>query len=404
MTTVIRDRYPSMLISLSRKVLLAAALMALLIGSTAIAQWEPEVKLSTSEGAASLNENMGRCIVADAGMVHAVWSSQKDNARAVYYRRSEDSGKTWSPAMRVSGESSSDSFPLLAESAGTVHLVYLRGFGTPDAASYYRRSNDGGKTWDKEVLLGKTKWWAGVAAAGDMVYVSLNTLSPDDAKNSVVYFRRSADRGVTWEPTQQISTAAPRVGGRAEDPGIMADGSHVYLVWNDNRDAEAGKGMSVYFRYSADSGKTWGTETALTHAPQYTYFPTISVNGANLDLCYGDRQPGQYDIFYMRSSDFGATWTAARRLALDPGERFYPSVVRDGSNVHVVWMSKDGITYQHSGDSGATWERAVDLAKKGVSPFVTVGGDTVHVIFASQRDGSSGLYYIRNSTANVPAR
>lgn len=404
MTSVFRDRHLSMFTSSSRKVLLAAALMMLLIGSTALAQWEPEVKLSTNEGAASLNENMGRCIVAEAGMVHVVWSAQKNNARAVYYRRSEDSGTTWSPAMRVSGEASSDSFPLLAQSAGTVHLVYLRGFGTPDAASYYRRSTDGGKTWDKEVLLGNTKWWAGVAAAGDMVYVSLNTLSPDDAKNSGVYFRRSADRGVTWEPVQRISTAAPRAGGRAEDPAVMADGNHVYVVWNDNRDAEAGKGMSVYFRHSADFGKTWGSETALTHAPQYTYFPTISAKGASLDVGFGDRQTGQYDIFTMRSPDFGATWSAAQRVVPDPGERFYPSLIRDGVNVYIVWMSKDGIMYEHSGDGGATWGPAVKLAQKGVSPFIAVGGDTVHVIFASQRDGSSGLYHIRNSTANKPAQ
>ena len=41
-----------------------------------------------------------------------------------------------------------------------------------------------------------------------MVYVSLNTVYADDAKNSVVYFRRSADNGTTWDAQQQISLYA----------------------------------------------------------------------------------------------------------------------------------------------------------------------------------------------------
>src|SRR5262249_55768855 len=154
------------------------------------------------------------------------------------YKRSNDKGVTWQKEVRVSAEPGADSMPLLARSDTALHLVYQKHARTPDAASYYRRSLDGGQTWGDEVLLGKTVFWPAVAVSGANVYVSMNTMYPGDDKNSVVYFRRSLDNGLTWEPQQQISESVRRPHGRSEDPAIVADGKYVHLVWNDNRDVE----------------------------------------------------------------------------------------------------------------------------------------------------------------------
>ncbi len=234
----------------------------LLVSSTAVAQLGPDVKLSTNETSAALNENMGRCLLANGNALHVVWMDTKDDDHAIYYKSSTDSGATWTSDYRISGTPGADSNPLLAQSGSVLHLVFLRNIGTRQSSSYYKRSTDGGLTWGPDVLLGKTKWWPGVAAAGHQVYVSLNTVYADDEKNSVVYFRRSTDDGATWEPQQRISQAARRTSGRSEDPAIVADGQYVHLVWNDNRDAIPGKGMAVYYRRSSDMGVTWGPETA----------------------------------------------------------------------------------------------------------------------------------------------
>ncbi len=231
------------------------------------ADWGPDVKLSTNETSARLNENIGHCLIARGTTLHAVWMDVQGGDGAIHYRRSADRGVTWSDDVRLSPNPGFDSNPLIAQSGTTLHLVFLRNAGTANAASYYKRSIDGGATWGPDALLGTSKWWPGVAAAGSMVYVSLNTVYADDAKNSVVYFRRSMDNGATWEEQQQISAAPRRTGGRSEDPAIMADGNNVQLVWNDNRDAMPGKGMAVYYRRSTNRGKTWAPEAALTRAP-----------------------------------------------------------------------------------------------------------------------------------------
>jgi len=360
------------------------------------AQWSPDTKLSTNEISAGLNENMGQAIVADGATVRVVWSDMGQNAGTIYYKQSQDGGVTWGPDTRLSGESGHDTNALLAVSGSNVHVVFLRNGGTPQSASCYKRSTDGGKTWGPDVLLGDTKWWPGVAAAGDMVYVSLNTRV--DETNSEVFFRRSTDNGATWEPRQQISNAP----GRSEDPAIVAAGDYVHLVWNDNRDTLPGKGMAVYYRRSADKGKTWGPETALTHAPDYTYFPSICLSGSNADIAYGDRQTGHYDIYHLHSGDFGSTWGPKEQITNTPGDEFYPAILRDGQNLHLTWSSVAGLMYQHSGSGGARWDPPVVLTAKGSSAFIAAAGEVMHVIFRSQRDGHGAIYYKRNPTGNQP--
>ncbi|MBI3828489.1 MAG: exo-alpha-sialidase [Planctomycetes bacterium] len=378
-------------------------LAILTLSGTAQAQWEPEVKLSSGEGNGSLNENMGRCIIASGDAVHAVWCEHKDKDHAIYYRRSNDKGATWDAAVRLSEKPGADSWPLLALSGNTLHLVFLRNGNSPEAASYYKRSTDGGKTWGPDVLLGKTKFWPGVASSGSMVYVALNTLAAEG--NTEVYVRRSLDSGETWKPQEQISNAP----GRSEDPAIAACGKHVYLVWNDNRDSftAKGKGMAVYYRHSEDQGATWGPETAQTHAPEFTYMPTIFPTEKEADILYTDHGSGPFAIYHMHSADAGATWDAKKeKLPQSDAPKAYPSIVRDGANVHVVWGEAGKLMYLHSGDGGAHWDPAETLAKENVLPFafIAVAGDVVHVQWVEKRNGQATVFSKRNLTGNAAVK
>jgi hypothetical protein len=367
------------------------------------AEWGEETRLSSKDARASLNENMGHCLIARGRTLHAVWTEAKGTDSAIHYQRSTDQGASWSDDIRISPTPGSDSFPLLAQSGTTLHLVFLRKNGTPQAASYYKRSTDGGMTWDSDVLLGSTKFWPGVAAAGERVYVSLNTVYEDEPRSSVVYFRRSTDNGKTWEDQQLISTAPRRAGGRAEDPAISADGKNVQLVWNDNRDSAPGKGMAVYCRRSSDGGKTWGRESALTRAPEYTYCPSISLAGSHADVVYADRQSGRYDIYHIHSPDLGETWSEKKQMTRTTVGELYPAVVRDGPNVHLTWFSRDGISYLRSRDGGTGWDSVASLTKQGAMPFIAAADEAVYVLFTSQRDGYSAVYFKRDLTGNRAA-
>jgi hypothetical protein len=383
------------------KTKLSFVLCLIFIAAAAVsAQWSQDRKLSTTDSATQLNENMGTCLVACGDTLHAVWCDTKNNGSAIYYKRSIDTGVTWGPDTRLSATPGHAEFPAIACAGSTLHLVFRDSRGAQNA-SYYKRSQDGGATWEPDVFLDTAYWWPSVAASGPLVYVVLNdTIITNGVSNSEVYFRRSLDNGNSWGALQRISNAA----GRSEDPAIATDGAHVYLAWNDNRTGV----MQTWFRISTDSGVTWGPERQLTSSTVFAYSPMIHVYGHDVYIPWEDRRNNNnFDIYLIHSSDFGATWGTEERLSQDAGASAYPDLARDGQNIHMVWFNiPGGLCYLHSGDAGATWDQAVNLvdsASQPMQPFIAVTGPVVHVIWTDMRDGHRAIYYKRNPTGNVAA-
>jgi len=368
--------------------------------SVCLAQWEPDRKLSTTDSAATLNENMARCVVTCADTVHVIWCDTRNNGSAIYYKRSSDQGTTWGPDTRLSGTPGFAGFPTLAVSGTNVHLVF-RDQRTGRYCSYYKRSTDGGWNWGQDVFISDStlfNWWPAIAAVGPRVYVALNM----DTVNSEVYFRRSTDNGETWDTIQRISNAP----GRSEDPCIAASDSNVHIVWNEFRHGGGGH-SEVYYRRSSDQGVTWGPETRLTHDTAMSYSPTVYPRGSNVDVAWEDNRDGNFEIYHKRSTDYGLTWGPDQRLTTDSAVSVYPSVVADGANTHIVWFGLSGgagIFYLHSSDGGASWDpidTLVSAASSPAAPFIDFAGPILHVIWKDMRDGHGAIYYKRNLTGNV---
>ena len=328
-----------------RKLVIAASALAGVFVACLHADWEPDQKLSTSDSAAMLNENMGRCLVACGDTLHVVWFDTQNNGSAILYKRSSDEGTTWGPDTRLSGYPGTADFPTLAVSGPMLHLAF-RDSRTGDYRSYYKRSTDGGRTWGADVDIGNSgvfNWWPAIASVGANVYVALN----EDTVNSEVYFRRSTDNGTTWDTVQRISNAP----GRSEDPCIAACGSCIHIVWNDFRNGGAGQ-SEVYYRRSTDQGLTWGPETRLTNALGMSYSPTAYPSDSNVDVAWEDNRDTNFSIYRKRSTDFGLTWGSDERLTMDTVGYYYPSILVDGLQIHMVWFS-------FAGTSSSTFTRAM---------------------------------------------
>ncbi len=359
------------------------------------AQWGPDIKLSTTETDAKTNENSGPCLAVSGRTLHVVWYDNKDKGSAIFYKHSTDGGATWSTDTRLCDYAGRADFPAVAVSGSTV-LVTFRDYRNGHAASYSKRSLDGGETWEGDVFHKNTEWWPSCAAVGPNLYMALEDLPSKD--NSEIYFRKSTDCGKTWDAIQQISNAP----GRSEDPSISASGDYVHIAWNDNRTGI----MQTFYRRSPDKGVTWGPETQLTTTTGFTYMPMLYADDSNVDLVWGDRRNGKdFELYHKHSGDFGLTWEAAECLM--PGVKGgYPAIARDGKNVHIVWPGA-GLFYLHSGDGGATWDPVVTLLPGAFGPgrvpyaFIAVSGPALHVIWADHRDGHGAIYYKSSPTANA---
>ncbi|MEK7829731.1 MAG: sialidase family protein [Acidobacteriota bacterium] len=107
-----------------------------------------------------------------------------------------------------------------------------------------------------------------------------------------IYYRRSTDGGQTWEPTQRL-TNSPLPSMR---PSIALAGNDLHVVWFDYRDGNA----EVYYKHSPDAGANWMPDERLTTAPGDSLHPTVAVNAGAVHVVWFDNRDGNSEIYYKR--------------------------------------------------------------------------------------------------------
>lgn len=373
------------------------------------AQWGPIVKLSTNEVDTRQNENMGQCLAIVGNTLHVVWyDTISPKEAAIFYKRSLDGGKTWGNDTRLSPASVIDGDPLLAACGSSVHVVFWRNpYNTfngisPPSLSYYKRSTDGGSTWEPEMMVAtNVTFWPGLACSGNYVYISLNTQVTADSE---VFFLSSSNNGASFNPRYQISN---KLNGRSEDPSMTAFGNHVYIVWNDNRLDLTN--LQLYYRHSADNGQTWGPETALSALPMRCYSPTVCANGNSVIAMMDNRSSQRIASF--RSTNGGATFSPPIEIESIVANTGYPLIAIDQNNVHVTFGVIRGVNnyYLKSSDGGVTWSPPQIIATWPVSApflsgptFVAVSGTVVHLSWSMLvAPGHNAIFYTNNPTGNL---
>jgi len=357
------------------------------------AQWSFPVKLSPNATKAQLNENMGPCLAVSGDTLHVIWFDYRSKGTAIYYTRSIDTGLTWSVPVALTDTIGDADFPSIAVSNGSnVHVAWRDNrFG--HYASFYKRSTNGGNSWEADFCLdSNTVFWPGIAAYGSMVVVSLNKLAnPLDNTNTEVYFMHSLDNGTIWGSEQRISNAPLR----SEDPAIAIEGTYIHLVWNDNRTDT----MSTFYSHSLDTGTIFTADTELIDGGVETYSTMVCLNGSHVDVVSGNANPThEFNIVLKQSSDYGMTWGQYKQLTNGNNSDAYPYLVRDSMNMHLVYpqLSTHNAWYLYSSDGGTTWSSPL-LIGNGGQPYIAYTGQTLHVIWPD----SGLIYYKRNPSGNI---
>ncbi len=343
------------------------------------------MNISPGTTSIGMNENAGQCLVKVGDTLRITYSDRSTAMAKIMYNQSHDQGLTWGTPVQLF-TSLNCGFTAIASSGSNVHIVWMDSLGS-DRASYYRRSLDGGVTWDPIICLDSvTKFWPGIACSGNLVIATLNK---DLAGNTEVFIKRSLDNGSTWLPEQQISNAP----NRSEDPAITMLGNDVHLSWNDKRSGI----MNIYYCHSADGGATWGTETGLTTTDSYTSM--VCADGNHVDVPHGLRIGTTFDLGLAESADTGTTWPPNQLLTNTPAlSELYPFMVRDGLNMHLVHIGPGGTNYIHSADGGTTWDAPLLLGASNGQPFIAYTACALHVIFGN----AGAIYYMRNPIGNCP--
>lgn len=234
---------------------------------------------------------------------------------------------------------------------------------------------------------------AQVAVSGSKVYVVWHDSTPG---NNEIYFDKSTDGGATWPAAQRLTNNA----GSSEAPRIAVSGSNVYVVWWDTTPGN----VEIYFKKSADGGVTWQAAQKLTNNTGSSYSPRIAVSGSKIYVVWWDNTPGNYEIFFKKSTDGGATWQAAQRLTNTAGDSQFPRMAINGSNIYVVWSDNTSgsfdVFFRRSSNGGATWQAAQNLSNNAGSSrdaVIAVSGSNVYIAWDDNTPGKFRIYFRKSA-------
>jgi len=269
--------------------------------------------------------------------LHVVWRDLTPGTWEIYYSKSTDGGSSWI-TKRLTWNSGWSWDPALAvDSNNNLHVVWED--DTPGHWEiYYKKSTDGGSSWITKRLTWNSDWSYSPAIAVDSnnnLYVVWVDESPG---NSEIYYSKSIDGGSSWT-TKRLSWTS----GCSSSPAIAVDSNnHLHVVW---KDYTPGNG-EIYYKKSTDGGSSWTTKR-LTWNSGDSLSPAIAIDSNNhLHVVWMDSTPGKCEIYYKKSTDGGSSWTT-KRLTWNSGDSLSPAIAIDSNNhLHVVWSDNTPGNYE----------------------------------------------------------
>jgi hypothetical protein len=193
--------------------------------------------------------------------------------------------------------------PAVAADPGAPYVYQMTTrYGGAQAEIIFRRSVDGGATWEADQLFEPNSGDPMIEVADDGTVYALGIVG----NQWDLLLKRSFDHGLTWDdPPIDI------IGGHGRDTWgdrpvlvISPDGQDVYVAYNRG---------DIYAVASHDGGATFDTEVQITSNGRqwFTSAGAVAPNGdvyfAAAD--YSDDYTGPTDINVLRSTDDGASWT-----------------------------------------------------------------------------------------------
>ncbi len=243
-----------------------------------------------------------------------------------------------------------------------------------------------------------------------------------------VYFNRSADGGVTWQPEDLWLDAAKDQEGGSAEPGLALDGKGgVFVIWK----TETKDGVwAIRFRQSLDHGTTWPLVTPRLNPLGGGVAPQIAVDSTgHVYVAWFEKAgpppaappsplPGlpaptpfltNFQIYFATSADAGKTWSSPVRLdhGTTLGAAWFPRLSSDNTgHVYVVWKDPRhetaSVYFNTSSDYGKTWlahDLRLDHSPNDAEAPQIASDQTGHlyVVWHDLRSGRHDIYFNRST-------
>ncbi len=177
-------------------------------------------------------------IAASSGCVHLVWNDNRTGIMQTWYRHSFDNGVTWGAETQLTNAPLFSYCPMIIATIGYVDVVRADRDASNNFHIMYKRSLDSGMTWSSEQELsnnGTSSGYPVIKRDGENVHVVWWDFSGD------LKYCHSSDGGVTWGSAQSLVTYAAN---KPTEPFIALSATMLHVIWLDSREGHP----EVYYK------------------------------------------------------------------------------------------------------------------------------------------------------------
>jgi PKD domain/BNR repeat-like domain len=340
-----------------------------------------------------------------AGNINVVWEDDTATNSNILFSRSNDRGLTYSSPKNLSKSSGYSFNPRIAvDSQGGINVVWVD--PTPGNQDiFFSRSTDGGVTFSAPKNLSNDR----PDSASPQIAVdaggNISVVWENDNITFGIFFSHSTDGGVTF--SAPVNLATNPTGSYAPQIALGADGS-INLVWEDDFNFQS----DISFSRSTDKGTTFSAPKNISHNAGNSSSSQIALDASgNIDVVWVDNTPGNFVILFSRSTDKGATFSSAKNISIT-GNSLAPQIGVDASgNVHVAWQENTpavfnyDIFFARSLDGGATFSAAQNLSNNpgnSSNPWMTVDASgNINLAWTDTTPGRAKIFFARSLDAGA---
>lgn len=318
-----------------------------------------------------------------------------------------------------------DRSPEIVASGRTLHTVWMSNVGYSPCYLSYRRSTDGGRTWQNRVILQTydDQSFNSVVAGdstrltvdGDDVHiVQRRSIPGSDGHYELDYFR-STNGGVSFEPARVILRG--RTGWNVVASRISATGGKVAIAFGYN--ANWNPDPSGHVLVSLDRGESFVAVPAVADAyDTYDYnwgvIACMDLKWLNGRIVSVWKTNGTVPFVSAVSNLEATSFTTVSLLAArteawtPPGDTMLPQwCAGTADTLHLIWNQRNpsgrsALYYARSLDGGVTYEAGRDLSEGTIGTEEVRGGRVAMVakgnhVYVCYVANSSGGLFLRTS-------
>jgi len=381
---------------MKRTEVFALALGLFFFSQAAHADWSPARRITWTSGWSEYP-----AIAVDSlGNPHVVWDDETTGYSEIYYKGSPDGGSSWTTAKKLSSTTAGCYRPdIAAGPSGALHVVWYD-YATGEYEIYYRKSTNGGITWTATKRL----TWTSRGAEYPALAVD-SSGNPNVAwteyilGNYEIYYKKSTDFGTQWTTAKRLTWTAES----SDEPALAVDSSgNPHVIWYDKTPGN----YELYYRKSTDGGSAWTPSKRLTWDSYGSWYPSMAVDSSDvLHVGWENATIEAPEIHYRKSTDGGTSWAPVKRLTWTSGLSGSPRLAVDPSgNPHAVWYDNTPghyeVYYEMSPDGGTTWtasERLTWTPSGAYDPDLAADpSGLIHVVWQTDVPGNFEIYYMKS--------